>query len=99
MKKHTYIFLLSAISTTAISQTAQIKGVVLNEQDLPVKNVLVQTQNKQVFTNENGFYFIEVTPSTNINIKFEAEHYQPITYIESLEENKSFELNIRLHPT
>lgn len=99
MKKHTYIFLLSAISTTAISQTAQIKGVVLNEQDLPVKNVLVQTQNKQVFTNENGFYFIEVTPSTNINIKFEAEHYQPITYIESLEENQSFELNIRLHPT
>lgn len=99
MKKHTYIFLLSAISTTAISQTAQIKGVVLNEQDLPVKNVLVQTQNKQVFTNENGFYFIGVTPSTNINIKFEAEHYQPITYIESLEENQSFELNIRLHPT
>lgn len=97
MKKHTYIFLLSAISTTAISQTAQIKGVVLNEQDLPVKNVLVQTQNKEVFTNENGFYFIEVTPSTNINIKFEAEHYQSVTYIESLEENQSFELNIRLH--
>ena len=97
MKKHTYIFLLSAISTTAISQTAQIKGVVLNEQDLPVKNVLVQTQNKQVFTNENGFYFIEVTPSTNINIKFEAEHYQSVTYIKSLEENQSFELNIRLH--
>lgn len=96
MKKQIYIFFFSAFVTNAISQTAQIKGLVLDEHDLPIKNAVVQAQNKQVSTNENGFYFLEVAPASNIAIKFNAPQYQPVTYIESLVENQSFELNIRL---
>lgn len=97
MKKNTCIYLFSAVSTVAFSQTAQIKGVVLNERNMPVKNVLVQAQNKHTHTNETGFYFLEVTPAQNISIQFQAESYHPVTYIESLAENQSFELNIRLN--
>ncbi len=84
------------ISVFGFAQTAQIKGVVLNEQDSPVQNVLVQAQDKQVYTNANGFYFLEVSPSAQVTVKFQAETYQTVTYTESLKENQSFELNIRL---
>src|SRR5690606_3117601 len=67
------------------------------ERNMPVKNVLVQAQNKHTHTNETGFYFLEVTPAQNISIQFQAESYHPVTYIESLAENQSFELNIRLN--
>ncbi len=96
MNKSIYVFSVSIISALGFSQTAQIKGVVLNEQDSPVQNVLVQTQNQQVYTNANGFYFLEVSPAEQITIKFQAEAYQTVTYTESLKENQSFELNIRL---
>src|SRR5690606_33286309 len=47
-------------------------------------------------TNTNGFYFLEVTQAENMSIQFQAENYLPVTYVESLRENQSFELNIRL---
>lgn len=96
MKKSTYTFLFFVISACGFAQTAHIKGVVLNEQNVPVQNVLIQAQHKQVHTNTNGFYFLEVTPAENISIQFQAENYLPVTYVESLRENQSFELNIRL---
>ena len=96
MNKSIYVFSAFIISAFGFSQTAQIKGVVLNEQDSPVQNVLVQAQDRQVYTNANGFYFLEVSPSDEVTIKFQSIGYQSVTYTESLKENQSFELNIRL---
>jgi len=96
LNKSIYVFSVSIISVFGFAQTAQIKGVVLNEQDSPVQNVLVQAQDRQVYTNANGFYFLEVSPSDQVTIKFQADAYQTVTYTESLKENQSFELNIRL---
>lgn len=96
MNKSIYVFSACIISVFGFAQTAQIKGVVLNEQDSPIENVLVQAQNKQVYTNANGFYFLEVSPSEQVTIKFQADAYQAVTYTESIKENQSFELNIRL---
>lgn len=96
MRKSTYIFLFTLFTTIGFAQTAQIKGVVLNDFDVPVKNVLVKAQNKQTVTNENGFYYLEVSPANNVSIQFQAESYLPVTYVESVTENQSVELNIRL---
>jgi len=96
LKKGLFVFLLSAITGMVSAQTAQIKGVVLNEQNLPVENVSVNAQNKQVYTNANGFYFMEVMPGEQIEIQFRSEHYQSVIYYETLKEDQSFELNIRL---
>lgn len=98
MKKNLYSILFALLCASGFSQTAQIKGVVLNDQDFPIKNVMVQAQNKQVYTNANGFYYMDVEAGNDITIQFQAENYQPVTYIESVAANQSFELNIRLSP-
>lgn len=97
MKKSTFVFCFALISGVCFSQTAQIKGVVLNEQDEPVTNVTVKAQDKTVQTNANGFYLLEVIPGATVSIQFQAEGYQSVTYQESLEENQAIELNIRLN--
>lgn len=96
LKKSISILSFSLLSAFGFAQTAQIKGIVLNEQNLPIQNVLVQAQNNQVYTNSNGFYFIEVTPGEQVTIQFHAETYQSVTYTETITENQSFELNIRM---
>ncbi|WCM42058.1 TonB-dependent receptor plug domain-containing protein [Flavobacterium sp. CBA20B-1] len=98
MKKNLYSILFALLCASGFSQTAQIKGVVLNDQDFPIKNVMVQAQNKQVYTNTNGFYYMDVEAGNDITIQFQAENYLPVTYIESVAANQSFELNIRLSP-
>lgn len=96
MKQKFYIPIFLIATSFAFAQTAQIKGVVLNEHNVPVSNVTVSAQDKQVATNANGFYVIDLLPSQNISIQFKADQYQPVTYIETLTENQSLELNIRL---
>lgn len=97
LKKSIYVFLFSIFSVGVFAQTAQIKGIVLSATDKPIENVSVQVKNKEVFTNANGFYFIEVEANQPISIHFFSEHYQPVTYHEELKENQSLELNIRLN--
>ncbi|WKW46594.1 TonB-dependent receptor plug domain-containing protein [Myroides sp. JBRI-B21084] len=96
MRKSTYIILFTLFTAFGFAQTAQIKGVVLNDFDVPVKDVLVKVQNKQTVTNENGFYFLEVSPANNVSIQFQAENYMPVVYVENVQENQAIELNIRL---
>lgn len=96
MKKNIFVLLFSIIFSNIYAQTTQLKGIVLNEQNLPIENVSVQTQDKQVVTNANGFYFIEVTPSQDVAVQFNASGYQSVTYYETFVENQSVELNIRL---
>src|SRR5690554_7709930 len=78
------------------AQTAQIKGVVLAANDTPLENVSVQVKNKEVKTNANGFYMMEVAANEQLTIHFYLDHYQAVTYQEQLRENQSFELNIRM---
>ncbi|HUH26174.1 MAG TPA: carboxypeptidase regulatory-like domain-containing protein [Flavobacterium sp.] len=99
MKKSIFVFLFSMFTAYQYAQTAQIKGVVLSAADKPLENASVQVNNKEVFTNINGFYFIEVEANQSLSIHFYAEGYQPVTYYEQLKENQSFELNIRLNDT
>ena len=99
MRKSIFVFLFSASWASYYAQTAQVKGVVLSAADQPLEHVAVQVKNTEVFTNANGFYFMEVDAETEISIQFSAENYQTVTYRETLKENESFELNIRMNET
>ena len=66
---------------------------------MPLQDVIVQTQGKQVVTNNNGFYFIEVEAAQQVSIQFQANGYQSVSYIETIKPDQSFELNIRLKET
>ena len=48
------------ISTFSFAQKARIKGVVLNENQLPIENVSVSSPTSNTITNKNGFYELEI---------------------------------------
>jgi len=96
LKKYFFVFLFSICWTYQYAQTAQIKGVVLAVDDTSLENVSVQVNNKEVKTNANGFYFMEVAANEELIITFSLNHYQSVSYQEQLKENQSFELNIRM---
>ena len=96
MKRSFFVFLFSICWLYQYAQSAQIKGIVLNANDQPLENVIVQVKDIQVKTNPNGFYVMEVAAEEELSIQFHLEHYQSVTYEERLRRNQSLELNVRL---
>jgi len=54
----------------SFGQEATVKGIILNENNLPISNVAVKTGNVGTQTNENGFYSIAITPNQDVTLEF-----------------------------
>lgn len=87
------IFLL-LFCFSANSQTARIKGIILDENNIPVENVTVSTPQKFVLTNENGFYIMTVPANEKITITYTHVSLKRVTTTIELKSNEDFEFNV-----
>ena len=81
------------ISTFSFAQKARIKGVVLNENQLPIENVSVSSPTSNTITNKNGFYELEIAANVEVTISFFNSSYKKSTYKVNLKPNEDFEWN------
>jgi hypothetical protein len=81
------------ISTFSFAQKARIKGIVLNEKQLPIENVSVSTSTSNTITNKNGFYELEIPANVEITISYFNSSYKKSTYKVNLKPNEDFEWN------
>ena len=72
MKRLQFIALLSLLfSMLSFSQTATIRGVILDEFNNPVKEVNIKASTGEgTATNENGFYELKIPSNTEVTIEF-----------------------------
>ncbi len=72
MKGTRFLFLLLVLyqSAQVFAQTATITGVVLNENNSPLEGVNVSTKNNGSFSDENGFYILQLIADTPTTITF-----------------------------
>ena len=77
----------------SFAQTAQIKGVVLDEENKPVDNVNVTDGKNKTQTNENGFYRLVVDANKKITVVFTHVSLKRSTVNLQLKPNEDLELN------
>lgn len=99
--KFNYIYLILLLLTgiTGFSQSAKVKGVILNAYDQAVSDVTVSAGNVSTTSNSNGFYILDVKADQVIVISYMHVGYQTIKVQERLEVNEDKEINIRLTDT
>ncbi|MBT8282576.1 MAG: TonB-dependent receptor plug domain-containing protein [Muriicola sp.] len=61
---------LLCVAFSAIGQTATITGVILDEQNLPLRDVNIQEGPRGTTTDTNGFYLLEVRADEAITVTF-----------------------------
>ena len=83
--------LIFAVSSSA--QTARVKGVILDEFNTPVENVLVKVEERGTVTNANGFYLLDVPANKKITIIFSHVSFKNTLVSVKLNPNEDFELN------
>ena len=88
-------FLIFFITTIAASaQTAQVKGVVLDESNIPLAGAEVTYSSaKGTQTDENGVYLLEIPANTEITIKVTYVGLKRISFKVKLKPNQQYEFN------
>ena len=82
-----FLILFCSISTI-FGQTARIKGVILDENNQPVRDVSISTVNKNTISDETGFYVLDVPANKKITLIFSHISFKNIII------SKTFTTNI-----
>ena len=86
--------ILFVFTITSFSQNATLKGVILDEFNLPIEGVNIKTSdNNGVQTNENGFYTIDISSETNITVTFSHLSHKNVSAVFNLENGEQLEFN------
>ena len=87
------LFLILIFSIT-YAQTARIKGVILDENNIPVPNVTILCENSTTISNTNGFYMLTVPANKNVTLVLTHLSLKKITVSLHLKPNEDFEYNL-----
>jgi len=93
LKKISLLLFFSLFSIMSFAQKARVKGVILDELKNPVERVTVTALDKTTFTNENGFYTIEIPANQKVSLVFSHQSFKKSTISIELKPNEDFELN------
>lgn len=91
------LFLL--IGYTALSQTARIKGVILDENNQPISDVKVSSAAVVTTSNETGFYVLTLPANQTITVVFEHAVFKRSSLRLELKNNEDYEYNPILNAT
>lgn len=85
------------IGLSAFSQTARIKGILLDESNKPIENASIKADDKTVNSNANGFYLIVVPANKKITVEVTHVSFKRLTLTIELKPNEDYELNLVLN--
>lgn len=94
--KTTTFYLLAIIfcfSASLSAQYATVKGVILDENNVPIDNVNVTYDGKGTVTDFNGYFLIEIPSNQEITLQFTHVSHSGVTQTFNLKPNQDYEYN------
>ena len=91
--KNIFLFISLIFSTILFSQTARVKGVLLDEFNSPIENVTIKTNDTGTTSDDTGFYILEIPANEDVVITFSHVSFQKTTIKVNLKPNEDFEFN------
>lgn len=88
------IFFFFLIIFSGYSQTARVKGIILDENNLPVDEVNVMTNGEATKTDASGFYQLTIPSNQKIQLTFTHVTLKKNIVTIELKSNEDYELNI-----
>ena len=91
--KNFVLILFSLVSSCFFSQDAVITGLILDEENFPIKDANIQFDNKGTISDMNGYYKIEVPSDKNINVVFTHINHKRLQITVNLSKKEILEFN------
>ncbi len=84
---------LFGFSFFGISQTATIKGVILDDTQQPIFDVSIKAGDQGTTSNENGFFELKIPANTDVTVIFSHLSHQSVTQTFNLKSGQELEFN------
>ncbi|WP_246147103.1 TonB-dependent receptor [Seonamhaeicola marinus] len=81
------------ITISGFSQTAIVRGIILDETQKPIENVNIKAGDIGTQTNINGFYEIVIPANADISIEFTHVSFKKVVSTFNLKNGEEFEFN------
>ena len=91
--KNFVLILFCLVSSYFFSQDAVITGLILDEENFPIKEANIQFDNKGTISDMNGYYKIEVPSDKNINVVFTHLNHKRLQITVNLSKKEILEFN------
>jgi len=91
--KNFVLILFCLVSSYFFSQDAVITGLILDEENFPIKDANIQFDNKGTISDMNGYYKIEVPSEKNINVVFTHINHKRLQITVNLSKKEILEFN------
>src|SRR5690606_22610989 len=75
------------------AQTATIKGIILDDANIPIPNVSIKADETGTTTNDNGFYELKISIHKDISVEFTHIAYKRIVAVFNLKNGQTVEFN------
>lgn len=76
-----------------VAQTATIKGIILDENNLPVEQVSIKSGTQGTISNTNGFYSLTININEDVLVEFTHLAFKKISSTFNLKNGEIFEFN------
>ncbi len=93
IKSALFQFLLYILPFVGVSQTATLKGIILDNNNSPIENVNITTGNLGTATNANGFYLLKILANEDVLVVFTHLNHKNVTSTFNLKNGETFEFN------
>ncbi|MDD5149553.1 MAG: TonB-dependent receptor [Flavobacterium sp.] len=88
------VFFFLCFGSIAFAQSAHIKGVILDKNNLPVENVNISCRGAGTQSNENGFYDLTIPDNQKVTVVFSHISLKKVTVTVSLKPKEDYEFNL-----
>ena len=75
------------------AQTATIKGIILDSDNLPIPNVNIKAGTSGTVTNDNGFYILKIRSNQDVLVEFTHISHKKIESTFNLKNGETYEFN------
>jgi len=93
LKSTLFSFFLLFIPFFVISQSATIRGIILDESSNPIEGVNIKTSNSGTQTNENGFFLLKIPANQDMLIEFTHISHERVSITFNLKNGEEYEFN------
>ncbi len=87
------LFLFTLMTFVGHSQTAIIKGIILDTNNQPIANVSIKAGTIGTETNDNGFYILNIPSNKDVSIEFTHLSHKKIISTFNLKNGETLEFN------
>ncbi len=87
------LFLILILPAIATSQSATLRGIILDELNQPIDGVNVISENNGTTTNINGFYMLKIPADSTVKIRFSHLNYKYLEASFNLKNGEELEFN------